>query len=216
MDARERCVKALWVCWDLAKLAPSTGWLIMCCFAIPSYASIGWVTPVVCAVFSSLLALCATYDIFLFLSPTVYTLIGGDDAKTNLTQSRAKCKAAVASLFFVASALMCVLFLVVAYTVIAPEERDQPCDGECEDCVEDRNCKAWVRGVEKKHDIVAICPPTKGSAKTDATFSCLADGWWMLVTSLIGGVWLVAAYCIVRKAGRGADGARDGGATELV
>ena len=64
--------------------------------------------------------------------------------------------------------------------------------------------------------MVAICPPTKGSAKTNATFSCLADGWWMLVTSLIGGVWLVAAYCIVRKAGRGADGARDGGATELV
>ena len=216
MDARERCTKALWVCWDLVKLAPSTGWLIMCCFAIPSYSAIGWVTPVVCAVFSSILAICATYDIFLFLSPTVYTLIGGDDAKTNLTQSRAKWKAAVASLFFVASALMCVVFLVVAYTVIKPEERDQPCDGECEDCVEDRNCKAWVRGVEKKHDIVAICPPTKGSAKTDATFSCLADGWWMLVTSLIGGVWLVAAYCIVRKAGRGADGARDGGATELV
>ena len=110
---------------------------------------------------------------------------------------------------------MCVVFLIVAYTVIQPEERDQPCDGECEDCVEDRNCKAWVRGVEKKHDIVAICPPTKGSAKTDATFSCLADGWWMLVTSLIGGVWLVAAYCIVRKA-RAVDGARDGGSTELV
>ena len=114
-----------------------------------------------------------------------------------------------ASLFFVASALMCVVFLVGAYTVIAPEEKDQPCDGECEDCEEDRNCKAWVRGVEKKHDVVAICPPTKGSAKTDATFSCLADGWWMLVTSLIGGVWLVAAYCIVRMGGRGADGARD-------
>ena len=46
MDARERCTKTLWVCWDLVKLAPSTGWLIMCCFAIPSYASIGWVTPV--------------------------------------------------------------------------------------------------------------------------------------------------------------------------
>ena len=79
MDAR--CTKALWVCWDLVKLAPSTGWLIMCCFAIPSYSAIGWVTPVVCAVFSSILAICATYDIFLFLSPTVYTLIGGDDAK---------------------------------------------------------------------------------------------------------------------------------------
>ena len=202
----ERCTKALWVAWDLVKLAPSTGWLIMCCFAIPSYAAIGWVTPVVCAVFSSVLAICATYDIFLFLSPTVYTLVGGNESKLNLTQSRARCKAAVAGFFFAASAFFCVFFLCVAYLVIEPEERDQPCNGKCEDCAEDRNCKRWVRDVEKKHDIVSICPPTKGSADTDATFSCLADGWWMLVTSLIGFVWLVAAFCIVRKASRRGDG----------
>lgn len=100
--------KALGVCCDLLKLAPSTGWLIMCCFAIPSYAAIGWVTPVVCAIFSSLLAILATHDIFVFLSPTVYTLVGGDESKLNLTQSRARCKAAVAGFFFAASAFFCV------------------------------------------------------------------------------------------------------------
>ena len=44
-DAPTRCRKAGGVCVDLLKLAPTTGWLIMCVFAIPAYASIGWVAP---------------------------------------------------------------------------------------------------------------------------------------------------------------------------
>ena len=85
--------------------------------------------------------------------------------------------------FFLVSAACCVLFLCVAYVVINPEKGDMPGDGECEDCVrggvpsgasarvegrsnypqeEDRNCKRWVKAVEDKHAITAICPHSAG------------------------------------------------------
>lgn len=201
---------------DVGKLLPTTGWLVMCCFAIPSYAAIGWVTPVVCAVFSSILAILATRDIFQHLSPSIhrYVLVGAEK-RASLTVARARRKGAVALVFFGASAACVVVFLAVAYAVIEPERGDMPCDGECEDCAEDRNCKRWVRAVERDHPVVAICPPARGSAKTDATFSCLADGYWMLVTSFVGLVWVAASYCVVRRA-RAAAERPPARATELV
>ena len=200
------------------KLAPTSGWLIMCCFAIPSYAAIGWVAPVVCAVFSSLLAILATRDIFMHLSPSIhkYVLVGKlAEQQDALTVERATRKGAVALAFFCTSAACMVVFLVVAYAVIEPEKSDMPCDGKCEDCEEDRNCKDWVKAVEDDHPIVAICPPTLGSADTDATFSCLADGYWMMVTSLMGLIWVAASFYVVRRA-RACAADADPRATELV
>ena len=46
--------------------------------------------------------------------------------------------------------------------------------------------------MEKEHPITNICPPTKASADTDATFSCKADGFWMIVTAVITMGWLCA------------------------
>lgn len=218
MGCPDSCASARGVVVDLVKLAPTTGWLVMCCFAIPSYAAIGWVAPVVCAVFSSLLAVLATRDIFMHLSPSIhaYVLVGKlAEREDALTVARAKRKGAVAVAFFCASAACMVVFLVVAYAVIEPEKSKQPCDGECEGCEEDRNCKRWVADVEDDHPVVAICPPTKGSADTDATFSCLADGYWMMVTSVMGLIWVGASYYVVRTArARAADAGP--GATELV
>ena len=217
METQSCCGRGRAVCLDLVKLAPTTSWLIMCLVAIPAYAAIGWVTPVVCAVFSSVLGILATRDILQFLAPNVYALVGSlQDEATKLTIARARRRGAVAVVFFAASAACCVIFLCIAYVVIEPEKSDMPCDGECEDCEEDNNCKRWVRGVEEDHSVVAICPPTRRGANTDATFSCLADGYWMLMTSLIGLVWVGAAYCIVRKARTAAAGAAGPGATEMV
>ena len=71
-----------------------------------------------------------------------------------------------------------------------------------------------ARDVEKDHPVTAICPPTKGSADTDATFSCLADGYWMMVTSFMGLLWVGAAYCVLRRSRRAEEDG--GGSTELV
>ena len=48
--------------------------------------------------------------------------------------------------------------------------------------------------MEKEHPITNICPPTKESADTDATFSCKADGFWMIVTAVITMGWLWAMF----------------------
>jgi len=92
-----------------------------------------------------------------------------------------------------------IMFLVVAYTQIKPQKESMPCGGKCEGCVADPDCQQWVRKVEAKHPATAVCPPAISSADTDATFSCLADGYWMLVTSVISLVWLTAAGCILRN-----------------
>ena len=44
------------------------------------------------------------------------------------------------------------------------------------------DCAAWTAMVEDKHSSVMLCPPAKASYEGDVTFSCLADGFWMLVT----------------------------------
>ena len=49
---------------DLLKIIPSLTWLIECLVAIPSYARVGWVAPVVCAVYSALVSILVTIDIF--------------------------------------------------------------------------------------------------------------------------------------------------------
>ena len=91
METQSCCGRGRAVCLDLVKLAPTTAWLIMCLVAIPAYAAIGWVTPVVCAVFSSVLGILATRDILQFLAPNVYALVGSlQDEATKLTIARAR------------------------------------------------------------------------------------------------------------------------------
>jgi hypothetical protein len=44
-----------------------------------------------------------------------------------------------------------------------------------------------------------ICPPPKDEYKGDATFSCAADGWWMVCTNFIATLWLVAVVYTARR-----------------
>ena len=221
MAARTRQRVVLLV-WDGAKLLPTIGWLATCVVAIPAYLAVGWTTPVVCAVFSSVMAVIATRDIWQHLTPHIhqeYALVSSSASSTagetdaeapsstraaaaTINHRAAKCKLATAACFAVASVACTALFLAIDYAQIEPEKKRMPCDGACEDCADDPDCRAWVKEVEREHPATAVCPPAKNSADTDATFSCKADGYWMLVTSLINFVWLAAGSVIVRKARR--------------
>lgn len=101
--------------------------------------------------------------------------------------------------------------MVIAYGTIKPEQEDMPCDGECEGCIEDPDCSNWVALMEDDHPSVNICPPAKKSADTDVTFSCLADAYWMLCTTIIAGIWTGAAFAIFRRSPKTAEASVGGG-----
>ena len=198
---------------DVVKLMPPLTWLVVCIVAIPSYARLGWVTPVVCAVYSAIVSILATYDIFVYQSKTLHEYIplmaAGDSDNTSLedaeaaesspinTPSQTKwmfTKLVISMISSIITVALTILFLVVAFTVIDPEKHNIPCDGACEGCAEEPNCSQWIADVEKEYPITNICPPTKASADTDATFSCKADGFWMIVTAVITMGWLWAMF----------------------
>ena len=78
---------------DVVKLMPPLTWLVVCIVAIPSYARLGWVTPVVCAVYSAIVSILATYDIFVYQSKTLHEYIplmaAGDSDNTSLEDAEA-------------------------------------------------------------------------------------------------------------------------------
>mmetsp|Transcript_5514 Transcript_5514/g.11048 ORF Transcript_5514/g.11048 Transcript_5514/m.11048 type:complete len:239 (-) Transcript_5514:19-735(-) len=196
---------------DLIKLSPSIAWLITCLTAIPAYSGIGWATPVILAVLSSILAIFATYDIFKHhapnLSGAMYALLPRSESEEtknqqNLTLTRARTKMYIASACTFISFMFTVVFLAIAYgTVKSKSEIDgMPCEGKCEDCEIDPDCSNWISEMEDKYPALKICPPAKKSADTDVTFSCLADGFWMLTTTLVGAVWVFATLRLVKRA----------------
>lgn len=44
-----------------------------------------------------------------------------------------------------------------------------------------------------------MCPPPKDEYSGDATFSCAADGYWMVCTCFIAALWLVAVLYTGRR-----------------
>ena len=195
---------------DAEKIIPSLTWLIVWISAIPGYSNLGWIAPVVCAVYSALLSLLATYDIFcthakalreyvpLLQSADIDVDVLETDPpqgdRTREVSMRVKFKIAIAGTSLFVTVFFTIMFLAVAYGVIAQYRDDMPCDGECEDCSEDPNCSNWIADVEKRHPVTNVCPPARASADTDVTFSCTADGFWMLVTSVVNIIWSYAVY----------------------
>ena len=147
------------------------------CRAIPAYSNLGWTTPVVCAVFSSILAVVATRDIYVYHTPHLhglYTPIAVEEnnegspssspqkADENFpTEQLAKVKLAIASSFVLLSFVFTVVFMAIAYGTIKPEQDNMPCNGECEGCIDDPDCSLWVEEMEGKYSSVNICPPAK-------------------------------------------------------
>ena len=66
-------------------------------------------------------------------------------------------------------------------------------------CVEDPDCKAWTAFMMEQESMTKICPPPKDSYEGDATFSCAADGYWMVCTCFIAAMWLVAVLYTARR-----------------
>jgi hypothetical protein len=196
---------------DLLKICPAIAWCITCLTALPFYARLGWPGPIICAVFSAIVCAWSLYDILMFKCPAFALLsmqCRGQALEDNaekeslilasspLSKSDASVKLIVASVFAGLSIFFTIMFLAVAYNVIKNEEYHKPCDGNCEGCVTDPNCSAWTERVQTKYPIVGICPPAHDDADTNVTFSCLADGYWMVVTSIVGCVWAVMTYQI--------------------
>ena len=203
-------------CCDLLKSLPSLFWLIMSLYAIPGYSRVGSVAPIVCAIFSSIMSILATRDTILYLSPSLahYSLVepflNERVNRAGITVGRANLKFGVASAFAFCSVVFTVTFLAIAYGTIKPEQENMPCDGKCEDCSEDLDCRAWVRDVKEEHPEVGICPAAKRSYEGDVTFSCLADGYWMMCTSIIGMLWMASCLSIIRLAQQNTNGVGKG------
>ena len=69
----------------------------------------------------------------------------------------------------------------------------------CRGCAEDPDCKKWTEHLMAQERVTKICPPPKDEYKGDATFSCAADGWWMVCTNFIAALWLVAVVYTARR-----------------
>ena len=83
--------------------------------------------------------------------------------------------------------------------VTLDNDAKMPANGNPLNCTMDPDCHQWTTDMQEHHPVLSICPPARREAKTNVTFSCLADGWWMLVTSCIGLSWVYAAYRIVHN-----------------
>ena len=221
---------------DLIKILPSVGWLIMCLVAIPSYSSISWKTPVICAVLSSIISIIATYDMFRFHRRYKYLVFG--NAMTSQKSKFAEIKFCFGCTFAMTSLCLCIAFLSVGYSIPPPVIAKDGCSygnfrrpapnyansvcatcskesrgtdlklcvtkipdgigGSCnKTCTEIRD--AYVSNIKTIYPAaINLCPAPPDSANTFVSFSCLADGFWMLVTCIITLIWVVSLW-ILRK-----------------
>lgn len=202
---------------DFVSLTPAIAWFVTCIAALPYYSALGWAGPIICAIFSAIICLWSVYDILFFKCPAFALVVrrfqgqNFDDfsiqereqlmlSSEPLKPRDASIKVMIASAFAVTSIVFTIIFLAVGYGVIKKEEYHKPCDGECEGCSTDPNCSSWTERVMEKYPIAGICPPARDSADTNVTFSCLADGYWMVVTSIVGVIWAYCAYQINKQA----------------
>jgi len=203
---------------DCLKLAPSLGWLVMSVFAFPAYLAMGWYTPTILSVLSSALALGFAYEILTYHRRYKYVvageyLLGWEKKKTEYPTV----KIALISSLLALLVLFTVLLLYTFYAYIQPCDarynkdgsntttscpvklRAAPCNGRCEGCETDPDCKEWTSYMMEHEWLTNMCPPPKDSYVGDATFSCAADGYWMLCTCLIGALWLVSVVITAQR-----------------
>ena len=127
---------------DLLKALPAVVWLGVCIAAIPSYASIAWKMPIVCAILSSCVSIAATYDIVRFQRRYKYLLFGDPKA---LGKSRwAEIKLVIGCVVAVVCLGLCIAFLTIGYSIPHPVEANDGCGygnfrsparGVCAKCV---------------------------------------------------------------------------------
>lgn len=184
----------------------------------PSYAASGWMAPVVVAIGSTILCGVATREVWLrshnMRRNLLYIVFDEKAAGARLAQANAhlRIKGWAAMFFVFVCLLWTALFLAAEYAFVVPAEKaGMPCGCEtwttrgnntnqcCHQCSTDVLCLAWSANLKATSPLVNICGPgtklgDEGGAK-NATFSCAADGYWMLVTSFFALFWLLVVKC---------------------
>ena len=205
--------------FDLVTIVPFIGWFIMSLYAIPSYAREGWMAPIVLAIGSSILSLVATREFWLrshvVRSKMLYVVLNETQAKERAEKTNAaqKTKGLVAAFFTVLCLVWTILFLAAEYGSVNPaEQAGMPCGCElwkarnngtdhcCHLCDADPLCLNWAAALKQSSPLVGICSPSTSAAdlpttEKNATFSCAADGFWMLVTTFFALFWFVIVRC---------------------
>lgn len=182
----------------------------MSVYAIPSYARIGWIAPVVAAVFSILLGACAMHAMwtkgrhlkqYLRLLPSDEDPAAAEVSGDKFLLVKKICAAAFTLIAFI----WAVLDIIVYAVALKPAYDSKPCSGACGNCTVDPNCRTWADSVVENHSMAAICPTVSDGSDTDATFSCFADGMWLMCTGLIGLLWFLfltfQCSCLARTQG---------------
>ena len=91
----------------------------------------------------------------------------------------------------------------------------EPCNGRCTDeCAKDPHCEAWATKMVAAFPALSMCPlpdpkalcsgedtvgADDGYCATHATFSCSADGGWLIITSIICLAWAIANGVIYKR-----------------
>ena len=187
---------------DVLKLLPSLCWGVMSFFAFPAYLSMGWYTPVVLSVLSTLLSIGFAYECIMYHRRFKYVvageyLLGWDQTQPDYPVA----KIAAVSLILLLAIVATIVLLNTYYSYIEPCDarynkdgsnatddcpanlRAAPCNGLCEGCVDDPDCKAWTEFLMAQEGMTNICPPPNDDYEGNATFSCAADGYCESLTT---------------------------------
>lgn len=152
--------------------------------------------PIACATFTTVLCAFATYRLWrrTHTRAAIYIVFDADASISAASKQRsATCRFDVMALLSViVTAAWGTLNIVTNVVAIAPARALMPCDGECGTCSIDPHCRAWSEAVLANSSLAAICPPARGERGKDsnATFSCVADAAWMLLTCVFTLFWL--------------------------
>ena len=184
--------------------------------------------PIFCAVLSSFVSVAATYDIVRYQRRYKYLLFGDPKLLGKSRWAEIKlvigCVVAVVCLGLCIAFLT--IGYSIPHPVEANDgcgygNFRSPARGVCAKCVADSRgtdaqlcltemptgCNAtcaeirdaYVASVLATHPQAdGLCPPPPRTVNTFVSFSCLADGYWMLVTSVVSLIWVVS-LCYLRR-----------------
>ena len=205
MRIKGNSISAGTVLFDVLSVLPLLVWGIVSLAAVVAYGRMQWFAPISCAVYSTVLCAIATIQLWrrTHIRAAIYIVID-EVGKPQRTPSPHRCCTAPTIL---ATTMMLIAFgwgllcFAVNATAIAPAKAldSYPCGGSCGGCTVDPHCRTWAANLTATQPIVNICPPARGhlSDDSDATFSCVADGAWMLLTAVLTLLW---AGCLQRRA----------------
>lgn len=135
------------------------------------------------------------------------------EEKLKRTDTKKRIQGYVALFCVLICLVFTVLFLIAEYTVVAPAvAAGMPCGCHtgrtrtnntnvcCHHCYKDPLCLKWSDSVLASGGLAAICPPGAKAGDPMSTpkntgFSCAADGFWMLVTTIFCLAWFIILKC---------------------